>query len=372
MQTIDKPLNEQDDLLLLRRFSDTGDSNIFAEIVRRYAGVVFSASNRVLNDASRAQDVSQETFYRLLRQPRLVTHSLGGWLHQSATRLAIDARRSELSRRNRERTYWIRQEAERNLEPKWEDISSHVDQSLIDLQEPNRTLLVRHFLQGTPQSQLATEMNMSPATISRKIRAGVEELQKLLKKKGIYIGLIALTDLCIKETAKAAPRELLCELGKMQMVGPVTIGPVPPPNPPVLWPSTMKLASHASSTPTFALSSKVLTFAGLGVTALAVAGVVNLLRGDHPGPAPAPTAPSVHVDPKPTQAGPMHITLPLSSLGNAITSIDTGGPAGDPVTLNYRDGRTQTMTWNDAQDLIRNQTGKSIDQLLQSTPTTNP
>src|SRR6516225_11076310 len=87
------------DMLLLRQFTDTGDPAIFAEIVRRYAGVVYSASHRILNDEARAQDVSQETFFRLMRQPKLVTHSLGGWLHRSATHLAIDAKRSESSRR---------------------------------------------------------------------------------------------------------------------------------------------------------------------------------------------------------------------------------------------------------------------------------
>jgi len=135
----------------------------------------------------------------------------------------------------------------------------------------------------------------------------------------------------------------------------------------------MKVASHASTSPSLAISSsKLLTYAGLGVTALAVAGVVNLLRGDHPGPAPAPSTPAVHVDPNPAATVPTHLALPLTATANAIASIDTGGPAGDPVTLNYRTGHTQTMTWNDAQDLVRKQTGKSIDQLLQASPTTNP
>src|SRR5580658_5755736 len=187
---------QEPDLSLLRRFTETGDRDAFAEIVRRYAGVVYAASLRILSDEARAQDVSQETFFRLMQRPKLVTQSLGGWLHRAATHLAIDAKRSEVSRRNREKTYWMAREAEGGHEPKWEEVSPYVDQALNELPEPMRTLLVRHFLQGTPQADLAEEADASPATISRKIKAGIEELQKLLRKKGLYVSLIVLTEFC--------------------------------------------------------------------------------------------------------------------------------------------------------------------------------
>ena len=38
------------DFSLLRRFAEDGDEDAFSEIVRRYAGVVFSACHRVLRD----------------------------------------------------------------------------------------------------------------------------------------------------------------------------------------------------------------------------------------------------------------------------------------------------------------------------------
>ncbi len=214
------------DLSLLRRFTETGDPAAFAEIVRRYTGVVYAASHRILGDEARAQDVAQETFFRLLRQPKLVTQSLGGWLHREATHLAIDAKRSETSRRRREKSYFVNRDLlPRAGEPTWEEVSPYVDEALIDLPEPTRSLLVRHFLQGTPQAELAAELNTSPATVSRKIKSGVEDLQKLLRNKGIYVALIALSDFCTHQTAKAAPLRLMSELGKMQMVGPVGHGP---------------------------------------------------------------------------------------------------------------------------------------------------
>ncbi len=224
---------DQPDLVLLTQFIETGDPRAFAEIVTRYARVVYSASVRILGDDAKAQDVSQETFFRLMRQPRIVTHSLGGWLHRSATHLAMDARRSERSRKLREHTYTAEQQSVRTAEPSWAEVSPYVDEALNAVQEPTRSLLIRHFLQGTPQADLAVEFGTSPATISRRVKAGIEQLQQQLRKKGIYIGVVALGGFCLTNTTEAAPVAFVTELGKMHMVasfaetGAATASPTP-------------------------------------------------------------------------------------------------------------------------------------------------
>lgn len=58
------------DLALLRRFSDHRDEEAFAEIVRRYAAVVYGTCRRIVGDSARAEEVSQETFFRLLQLVR--------------------------------------------------------------------------------------------------------------------------------------------------------------------------------------------------------------------------------------------------------------------------------------------------------------
>src|SRR5436309_9313835 len=93
------------DMNLLDRFREEGDQDAFAEIVRRYASAVFTTCVRILGDKARADDVSQETFFRLSQKPDAVRQSLGGWLHTAATRLSIDAVRSDASRAHREATY---------------------------------------------------------------------------------------------------------------------------------------------------------------------------------------------------------------------------------------------------------------------------
>jgi RNA polymerase sigma-70 factor (ECF subfamily) len=222
------------DFTLLSQFTETGDAAAFAEIVKRYARVVYSASIRILGDDAKAQDVSQETFFRLMRQPRIVTHSLGGWLHRSATHLAMDVRRSEKSRKQREITYVAEQQITRQNEPTWAELSPYVDEALNAVQEPTRSLLIRHFLQGVPQTDLAKELSTSPATISRRIKTGVEQLQEQLRKKGVYVGVAALACFCMGNTTEAAPTAFLSELGKMNLVASLRspINPVPTPSVP--------------------------------------------------------------------------------------------------------------------------------------------
>jgi RNA polymerase sigma factor (sigma-70 family) len=54
---------------------------------------------RYTGDADLAEDVTQETFWRLARRPFGVPHHLKGWLFRVATNLARDARKTARRRR---------------------------------------------------------------------------------------------------------------------------------------------------------------------------------------------------------------------------------------------------------------------------------
>ena len=210
------------DMSLLHRFADRGDEDAFSEIVRRYAGVVYCACHRVLRDRGWAEDVAQETFFRLVKCPDRVSHSLGGWLHRAATRLAVDTLRSEQARHRREATYEAPPKDEDDLLPgggsQWEEISPAIDEALDDLDDDTRALLVRHFLQGTPQADLAAEVGVSAATMSRRVKQGIAELREALSRRGVNVAPSVLVMLCARNAIEAVPQALMAELGKMAMV----------------------------------------------------------------------------------------------------------------------------------------------------------
>ena len=194
--------------------------------MRRYAGVVFCACHRVLRDRGWAEDVAQETFFRLVKCPDRVSHSLGGWLHRAATRLAVDTLRSEQARHRRESTYEVTgKDADDGLPgmgSQWEEISPAIDAALDELDDDARALLVRHFLQGTPQADLAAEAGVSAATMSRRVKHAINELREALSGKGVNVAPSVLLMLCARNACEAAPQALMTELGKMAMVSGVT------------------------------------------------------------------------------------------------------------------------------------------------------
>jgi len=210
-----EPSAVEDDFALLRRYAGFGDPQAFAQIVQRYAGFVYATCLRVIGDGSRAEDLSQETFFRLMRRPHEVRQNLGGWLHRTATHLALDSLRSETSRRRREITYTVECDHEAST---WAELSPSVDQALAEMPEELRTLLVNHFLLGKTQAQLAAESGQSPSTISRRMHQALGELREHLRLKGVFALPAVLAGLLCHVTARQAPASLVHELGKMTML----------------------------------------------------------------------------------------------------------------------------------------------------------
>ena len=81
-----------DDTALLTRMGQR-DENAMEDLFRRYSGAVYSVALRVLHDTGQAEDVLQEVFLQLWRNPAAFVQqrgSLGGWLVVVARNRAID------------------------------------------------------------------------------------------------------------------------------------------------------------------------------------------------------------------------------------------------------------------------------------------
>jgi RNA polymerase sigma-70 factor (ECF subfamily) len=74
----------------------TGDEQAMASLFDRYSSVVYSVALRVLRDPASAEDVLQEIFMQLWRNPdsfSATRGSLGGWLAVVSRNRSIDALR---------------------------------------------------------------------------------------------------------------------------------------------------------------------------------------------------------------------------------------------------------------------------------------
>lgn len=204
---------ESKDWTLLERWARDRDAEAFAEVAKRYAGVVYGACRRVLGDAVEAEDAAQECFLTLAQTRNPPTTNLGAWLHRVAVNKARDRVKSGNRRRDRERRYMDDQPCE--TKTSWCEIEGLVDDAIAKLPEDFREALVGHFMRGQTHADIAERLGVSRQVVTYRIGKGVERIRASLRKGGIPIGAGTLTASLTANMAEAAPASLL---GSVEMI----------------------------------------------------------------------------------------------------------------------------------------------------------
>lgn len=215
--SIENPEFVPSDARLLRKWTDDRDAEAFREIVARHVNMVFSTCRRVSGNAADAEDAAQECFLRLATAEERVQTSLAGWLHRVATRISLSRRRSDRRRARREEDY-ARQSPARS-EDSWTDMQRHVDEAIEGLSEKTRSVIVRHFLEGEPQVEIARALGISAGAVHARLRSGIERIRKHLKRRGFPVPFVALAGMLRTEGAQSAPAALTAALARLALSG---------------------------------------------------------------------------------------------------------------------------------------------------------
>lgn len=219
------PKSDASDHLLLNHYSRNHAPESFLELVRRHTGLVYGTCLRITANVHDAEELTQECFFDLARQPGEIRTSLVGWLHQAATHRALNRMRGERRRRVHEqqagldRVNQLSDSIGTSADLTWNEIAPLVDQALAELPEQLRTPILMHYLEGATQADVANSLGVHQSTVSRRLAEGIESLREKLRKARFVVPIAALMSGFATQSALAAPPALVSSIGKIGLAG---------------------------------------------------------------------------------------------------------------------------------------------------------
>ncbi|MFY9559915.1 MAG: sigma-70 family RNA polymerase sigma factor [Terriglobales bacterium] len=159
-----------------------GDQSAMATLYDRYSSIVYSVALRVLQDTGGAEDVLQDIFMQLWRNPGVFDASRGNmaaWLAVIARNRSIDALRRRRPQDDIENVFV-------SVEP---DLASEAERSramekirgaLQAMSLPQRSALEMAYFEGLTHAEIAEKTGEPLGTIKTRIRTGLISLRKVL------------------------------------------------------------------------------------------------------------------------------------------------------------------------------------------------
>ena len=260
------------DHMLLHAWVQARDESAYATLVGRHGDLVVAVARRILGDAHDAEDAAQAVFVVLLRRaPELVDHpNLIGWLHRTATHVALTAREAAAARARRE-GHELPETAPAprpEAAPEW---APHLDAALSELPDHYRMPMLLVHGEGLTQHQVAARLGVSPGTVASWLSRGRERLRAALARRGVVVGAATLASVTlVPSSGHAATPALLAQLSTV---------PAGEPSPAV---ATLAQASWANTTVAplaLTTSTTGVLSVTLAVSSLALVGAAFLWQG---------------------------------------------------------------------------------------------
>jgi RNA polymerase sigma-70 factor, ECF subfamily len=167
-----------DDMRLVARIR-AGDQQATSQLYDRYAKVVYAVALRVLQDTGAAEDILQDVFLQLWRNPDAFDASRGSlaaWLAVIARHRSIDRLRKRRPEVDVEDCVIaggpdLADEAERTL------VIEKVRVVLAEMNPEQRKVLELAFFQGLTHTEIAEKTGEPLGTIKTRIRTGLQHLR---------------------------------------------------------------------------------------------------------------------------------------------------------------------------------------------------
>lgn len=173
-----------------------GDSAALSQLYDRYARLVFGLALRILDNRGLAEDLVQETFWRVWRRSTTFQPGRGqvsAWITGIAHNLAID----EL-RRQRARPSPVYEDDDRPVLRELEDTRSDVAGAALDgemrrllgtalerIPAEQREVIELAYFAGLSQSEIAERLQNPVGTVKTRARLALQKLREILSAQGL-------------------------------------------------------------------------------------------------------------------------------------------------------------------------------------------
>ena len=166
---------------------DLSDPRTFGRIYDEHSLSVYGAALRILGNRAQAQDVTQDVFLRLWRDPARFDArrgDLGSYLRMIARSRALDAyREGQAAGRARDRLAVVETQAEARVDERppavaeRDDERATVVEALRRLPDPQREALVLAYWGGLTAHEIAQRVGVPVGTAKSRIRLGMAKLR---------------------------------------------------------------------------------------------------------------------------------------------------------------------------------------------------
>jgi RNA polymerase sigma factor (sigma-70 family) len=212
------------DSSFLTRFLSQRDEDAFAALVHRHGSLVYGTCQRILANRDESDDAFQAVFFVLARRAHTLKRdrSIGPWLHSVALRVAKKLRGQIVRRRLRE---MAAAKSERVEAPEPDhDFWAIIDVELARMALPLREVLLLCDLSGQSHAETAKSLGLAKGTITKRLAKAREELATRLTRRGITLGVGALSTMIATQAPASVPAPLLRQTAKQAVA--FTIGQI--------------------------------------------------------------------------------------------------------------------------------------------------
>jgi RNA polymerase sigma-70 factor, ECF subfamily len=180
--------SEFGDAALVAAISD-GDPRSLQEAYRLHEGCVFVLARRLLIETSLAEEVTQEVFLRLWKDPARFDAERGtlrSFLLAEAHGRSVDLLRSETARRAREDRDGRRAVPPLDIDREVEqmELAERVRDAVAALPPAERAAIELAYFGGHTYVEVARLLNEPEGTIKSRIRAGLTRLREQMEAEG--------------------------------------------------------------------------------------------------------------------------------------------------------------------------------------------